>query len=375
MSRLVLKNANILTADFTFRRTDLVVEDGKILSIGDTDLPGEDLQGRYVIPGLVDIHTHGCAGGDHLDGQEDKTKAICRWMASQGTTSILATIMTQSRDTMLRAAENTARCATQAMGARIQGIYLEGPFFSYQYKGAQHPQYLLEPERELIDQIQEASGGMVKIVSLAPELPRSIPFIRDLQGIRAFLGHTASDYDTAAAAFEAGAAGLTHTFNGMTPLHHRKPGILAAAMERDGVFCECICDGFHVHPAMVGLLYRQVGRERFCMISDSLRPTGLPDGAYTSGGQDITVRDGKALLSDGTIAGSTACLLQEVRNLVAWGVCSLEDSVYAASAVPATAAGIFDRVGSIAPGKAADLLILEPDLGLSRVLIGGQQVV
>ena len=373
MSRLVLKNANILTEDFSFRLTDLVAEDGKILSVGDTGLPGEDLQGKYVIPGLVDIHTHGCAGGDHLDGTPEKTDAIRRWMAAQGTTSILATIMTQSRDTMLTAAENTARCAAHSGGAHIRGIYLEGPFFSYQYKGAQHPQYLLEPETELIDQLQEASGGMVKILSLAPELPGAISFIRGRKDIRAFLGHTASDYDTAVAAFDAGAAGLTHTFNGMTPLHHRKPGILAAAMEREGVFCECICDGFHVHPAMVALLYRQVGRERFCVISDSLRPTGLPDGDYTSGGQDITVKDGKALLSDGTIAGSTACLLQEVRNLVSWGVCSLEDSVYAASAVPAKAAGIFDQVGSIAPGKAADLVILNENLQLHKVLLAGAE--
>lgn len=374
MGTQVLKNANILTEDYTFRLTDLVMEDGKILSVGHTDLDGEDLQGRYVIPGLVDIHTHGCAGGDHLDGTQEMTDAIRRWMASQGTTSILATIMTQSRQTMLTAAENTARCARQDRGAHIRGIYLEGPFFSYQYKGAQHPQYLLEPETELIDQLQEASGDMVKILSLAPELSGAIPFIRELKGIRAFLGHTASDYDTALAAFDAGAAGLTHTFNGMTPLHHRKPGILAAAMEREGIFCECICDGFHVHPAMVALLYRQVGRERFCVISDSLRPTGLPDGAYTSGGQDITVKDGKAMLTDGTIAGSTACLLQEVRNLVNWGICSLADSVYAASAVPAKAAGIFDLVGSIAAGKAADLVILESNLDLYKVLLEGKEV-
>lgn len=374
MGKLVLKNANVLTEDFTFQRTDIVMEDGNILSVGKTDLPGEDLQGRYVIPGLVDIHTHGCAGGDHLDGSPENTRAICNWMVRQGTTSLLATIMTQSRQTMIQAAENTARCAAMEFGAPIKGIYLEGPFFSYQYKGAQHPQYLLEPEAELIRQLQEASGGMLRIISLAPELPGAIEFIQNLQGPKAFLGHTASDYDTAVGAYDAGARGLTHTFNGMTPLHHRKPGILAAAMERDDVFCECICDGFHVHPAMVKLLYRQVGRERFCMISDSLRPAGLPDGAYTSGGQDITVRDGKAYLADGTIAGSTACLLQEVRNLVSWGI-RLEDSVYAASAVPATAAGIFDRVGSIAPGKAADLVVLEENLDLYKVFQNGKAVI
>lgn len=374
MKQRILKNASVLLEDLEFHTTDLVLEDGRIKRIGKTDLPGEDLTGKMVIPGLVDIHTHGCAGGDHLDGTEEKTAAICAHMARQGTTGLLATIMTQAPETMVQAAENTARYAAKGEGARLLGIYLEGPFFSYQYRGAQHPDYLTPPEHDLIDKIQRASGNMVKILSLAPELSGAEEFIRDRKDLRVFLGHTASDYDTAKAAYAAGALGLTHTFNGMTPLHHRKPGILAAAMENEKVFCECICDGFHVHPAMAALLYRQVGPERFCVISDSLRPTGLPDGEYTSGGQPVTVQQGKAYLADGTIAGSTTCLLQEVRNLVSWGICSLEKAVYAASAVPAKAAGVFDRVGSIREGKYADLLILKDTLELERVLIGGEEV-
>lgn len=367
----VLKNGRVLTQQ-GFVQTDLVLEDGKILSVGATELPGEELAGKLVLPGLVDIHTHGCAGGDHLDGDREKTAAICHCMAKNGTTSVLATIMTQSRDTLLRGAENARACAGTVPGAKLRGIYLEGPFFCHQFKGAQHPQYLLEPEDALIDQLQAASGNMLRIVSLAPELPGALDFIARRKDTRLFVGHTATDYDTARAAFAAGATGLTHTFNGMQPMHHRKPGAIVAAMEQQDAFCECICDGFHVHPAMVALLYRSVGRERFCMISDSLRPAGLPDGEYTSGGQKVTVSDGKAYLEDGTIAGSTTNLLQEVRNLVAWGICSLEDAVYAASAVPARAAGIFDVAGSIAPGKDADLLVLDEALNLEKTILSGE---
>lgn len=374
MSQTVLKNANVLMPDLTFATTDVVLEDDKIASVGHTELSGRDLTGKYLIPGLVDIHTHGCNGGDHLDGTEEATAAILRRMAQVGTTTVLSTIMTQSRENMVKAAENTRICAAKDLGAKIRGIYLEGPFFSEQYKGAQHPMYLCDPDNGLIDRLQAASGNMVKILSMAPEKTGALEFIKNRTDVRIFAGHTASDYDTAKAAFEAGACGLTHSFNGMTPLHHRKPGVLAAAMEQGHVYCECICDGFHVHPAMVAMLYRQVGADRFCMISDSLRPAGLPDGDYTSGGQPITVRNGKALLTDGTIAGSTAYLLEEVRNLVSWGVCDLAHAVYAASAVPAKAAGIYGEVGSVEAGKAADLLILDSDLSLDTVLISGKTI-
>ena len=367
---MILKNATVLDADFHFVRTDLTVEDGVIAAVGATDAPGRDLGGDYVIPGLVDIHTHGAKGHDHLDGTPEATAEIRRFMAAHGTTSLLATIMTQSKETMEKAAANVAECAGCGEGAHIRGIYLEGPFFSETYRGAQHPQYLCDPDPVFLERLREVSGDRVRILSLAPERAGALELIRQTPGIRCFIGHTDADYAVAKAAIAAGACGLTHTFNGMRGLHHRRPNALGAALETDTVYCECICDGFHVHPAVVGLLYRLVGRERFAVISDSLRPAGLPDGEYTSGGQPITVRDGHAFLHDGTIAGSSTFLLEEVRNLVNWGVMPLEDAVYAASAVPAKAAGLFDRVGSIAPGKAADLLILSPDLALKEVLLG-----
>lgn len=373
MAKRVFNNANVLCGDFQFRLTDLVIEDGMILSVGTSTEPGgEDLGGAYVIPGLVDIHTHGCNGGDHLDGNAEKTRDICAHMAAVGTTSVLATIMTQSREVMLKAAKNVAECKGKTGGAHLRGIYLEGPFFTEKYKGAQHPDYLMDADRDFFRALQEASGNMVKIMSLAPERPGAVELIPQMAPARAFMGHTNASYEEAKAAVDAGATGLTHTFNGMVGLHHRNPGVIAAAWENEKVFCECICDGFHVNPAMVNLLYRHVGKDRFCVISDSLRPAGLPDGRYESGGQPITVSGGKAYLDGGVIAGSTTCMLEEVRNLVSWGVMPLEDAVYCASAVPAKAAGIFDRVGSVEPDKAADLLILDRDLTLRETILGAE---
>ena len=366
---MILKNGRILTPDGQFRLTDLTVEDGTIRSVGPTDAPGEELHGAYVIPGLIDLHTHGCAGYDHLDGTPEATQAMCRCYASHGTTSVLATVMTQAPDVMEQAVRNAASRMGKTGGAHIRGIYLEGPFFSDRYRGAQHPEYLRDPDPAFFRTLDEASNRTVRIISLAPERADAQDFICTCRA-RVFLGHTAADYETAHAAYEAGARGLTHTFNAMTPFHHRQPGVIAAALEC-GAYCECICDGFHVHPAAVRLLHSAVGKERFVMISDSLRPTDLPDGQYDSAGQTVFVKDGKALLESGVIAGSTAFLLDEVRNLVRWGI-PLADAVYAATAAPAKAAGIFERVGSIEEGKAADLLILGTDLTLQRVILGAE---
>ena len=372
MNRRVLKNARVLGEDFKFVLTDLVLENGNIFSVGKTEETGEDLQGAYVVPGLVDIHTHGCNGGDHLDGSAEKTRDICRLMAEKGTTTVLATIMTQSGENMLQACRNVAACKGNTGGAHLRGIYLEGPFFTEKYKGAQHPDYLMDADEDFFLALQEASGNMVRIMSIAPDRPGTVGLIPKMAPAKAFMGHTDATYEQAKAAVEAGACGLTHTFNGMVGLHHRNPGVIAAAWENDNVICECICDGFHVNPAMAGLLYRQVGKDRFCVISDSLRPAGLPDGHYESGGQPVTVKDGKAYLEGGVIAGSTTFMLQEVQNLVAWGIMPLEDAVYCATAVPAKAAGIYGRCGSIAPGKAADILVLNEDLSLRETILGAE---
>lgn len=369
---MILKNGTVLTEDFKFVNTDIQIENGIITHIGNIKADVMDLKGDYVVPGLVDIHTHGAAGADHLDGTPDSTAVICEFLAKHGTTSILATVMTQSRDMMVRACKNAAEFKTDKKAAHIRGIYLEGPFFSYDFKGAQYPDYLCEPDISFLDEIQKTTKNAVKIISIAPELKGALDFIKNVKDVKIFMGHTAADYETAKKAINAGACGLTHTFNAMKGLHHREPNIIGAAIESENVICECICDGFHVHPSIIKLLYRAVGSERFAIISDSIQTTGLTDGTYTSGGQTVTVKCGRSFLTNSTIAGSNVTMLDAVRNIVKWNIMPLENAVYAASAVPAKAAGIFDKVGSISVGKSADILILSKDLKLKKVLIDGE---
>lgn len=384
---MIFKNAVVLNDEFRFMRADVYVDNGIIISIHEPDSVIADdqevldLSDLYLIPGFIDIHTHGAMGADHLDGTFEATDKICQYMASQGTTSVLATIMTQSPDKMYRACENVAEYQVRGPlpdRAHIRGIYLEGPFFTEKYKGAQHPEYLMDADIRLIDRLQRASDNGIKIISLAPERSGSIEFIKQYKNkINVFMGHTDSDYNTTCSAIEAGAGGVTHTFNGMRPLHHRDPGILGAALMDERVVCECICDGIHVHPAMIRLLYSIVGRERFVIISDSICPTGLSDGNYESGGQQITVNKGIAYLgmpgktiADSTIAGSTVSVYKCIQNLVKLNIMSLENAIYAATAVPARAAGIYNCVGSILPGKCADLLVMDKDLNIKKVYIG-----
>lgn len=391
---MIIKNALVLNEDFHFIRADVCTDGRVITAICPEGIASEvlsreesvfDANGAYLVPGLIDIHSHGAVGCDHLDGTIESTSEICKYMAKKGTTSILATIMTQSRENMMAACKNVAEYKKEKHeGAHVRGIYLEGPFFTGKYKGAQHPDYLQDADIDFFKKMCTLSYRNVKIISLAPERHGSEAFTRrvtsdgEFPGVRVFMGHTDSDYDMAEIVINAGATGLTHTFNGMRPLHHRNPGVIAAALNSNNVFCECICDGIHVHPAMVRMLYEHIGKDRFVAISDSIKPAGLPEGRYTSGGQDVTVKGNIAYLGipgkdiqSSTIAGSTACLLDCVKNLVKWNVATVEDAFYVASAAPAKAAGIYEEVGSISVGKAADMLIIGKDLELRDVFVAG----
>lgn len=330
-----------------------------------------DAAGCYVIPGLVDIHTHGAMGEDFSDGNPAGMQPMADYYAAHGVTSFLATTMTLKEET-LTPAMHTIRDFKRQGGAKCAGIHLEGPFLCYAKRGAQAAENLHKPDADLFDRLNAASGGMVKLVTVACEEEGAEAFIRNVsQKCTVSLGHSTADYDTAMAGFAAGATHATHLYNGMPSFLHRAPGIIGAALDSDASV-ELICDGLHIHPAVIRATYKMFG-DKLNLISDSLRCAGMPDGDYELGGQPITMKNGKATLTGtDTLAGSSISMLDALRNVVKFGL-PLEAAVYAASTAPAQAAGLSD-IGAIEAGRAADLLVLDKDLNLKAVFINGEKL-
>ena len=366
---MLIKNAKIfggksfLEGDIRFGKT--------IEAVG--RLEGEadwDAKGCYVVPGLVDVHTHGAVGEDFSDGKAEGMQPLADYYAAHGVTSYLATTMTLKEET-LTPAMHVIRDFHRAHGAKCAGVHLEGPFLCYDKRGAQAAENLHKPDVAMFHRLNEASGGQVKLVTVACEEEGGMDFVSQVSQVcTVSLGHTCCTYDQAMEAFARGASHATHLFNGMDGLHHRKPGLIAAAMDA-GASVELICDGLHIHPAVIRLVHNLYG-DRLNLISDSLRCAGMPDGDYELGGQSITVKNGKACLTGtDTLAGSSISMLDAVRNVVRFGL-PLADAVYAASTAPALAVGLKD-VGSIACGKAADLLVLDHHLQLKAVYVDGEQ--
>ena len=366
-----IKNARVFVGK-TFIDTD--VEFDKIITaVG--KLEGEadfDAQGCYVIPGLVDIHTHGAMGEDFYDGKPEGMQDMADYYAAHGVTSYLATTMTLKEET-LTPAMHTIRDFQRNGGAKCAGIHLEGPFLGYAKRGAQAAENLHKPDPALFDRLNEASGGMVKLVTVACEEEGGMEFVSHVSKKCAVsLGHTSATYEQAMDAFARGASHATHLYNGMDGLHHRKPGIIAAAMDA-GASVEMICDGLHIHPAAIRLAHKLYG-DKLNLVSDSLRCAGMPDGDYMLGGQPITLSGGVARLTGtDTLAGSSISMLDALRNVVKFGL-PLTDAVYAASTAPAEAARLTD-IGSIQVGKCADLVILDKELNLVAVYVDGEKVV
>lgn len=355
----ILIGKSFVDADIQFDRT--------ITAIGRLEGPA-DMEGGYVIPGLVDVHTHGAVGEDFSDGKPAGLQPLADYYAAHGVTSYLATTMTL-REEVLTPAMHAIRDFKPRSGAKCAGVHLEGPFLSYAKRGAQAAENLHKPDPALFHRLNEASGGQVRLVTVACEEEGALPFIREISRIcTVSLGHTTADYDTAMSGFLAGASHATHLYNGMPSLLHRAPGVIGAAFDA-GASVELICDGLHIHPSVIRATYQLFG-DKLNLISDSLRCAGMPDGGYELGGQPIVVKNHKATLLDGTLAGSSISLLDAVRNVVRFGL-PLAGAVYAASTAPALAAGL--DAGVIAQGKAADLLVLDEDLALKAVFVDGQR--
>lgn len=367
---MIVKNGFVFRGKKGFVEDTLYIQDGLFAETAGGDVL--DAEGCYVIPGLVDIHFHGAVGYDLCDASAEAIDAIAEYECANGITSICPATMTLDADRLTQ----ICRCAAQYRGkhhsgqSRLMGIHLEGPFIAPEKKGAQNPEYIIPPSIELLDTLLEESQGLVKLITIAPEMPSAMAFIPEAvrRKVHVSIGHTACDYDTAVRAILSGADHLTHTCNAMPPLSHRTPGPIGAGYLSDSVMAEVICDGIHVHPAMVKGLLRLFGEDRIIFISDSIRAAGMPDGDYDLGGQNVHVSGAHARLADGTIAGSISNLMQCVRQAVSMGI-PLETAVTCATVNPARSIGIDWRVGSLDIGKSADCVLLDRNtLEIRRVL-------
>lgn len=328
----------------------------------------------YVIPGFIDLHFHGAAKVDFMDGTLDSVKTLAAYEASCGVTSIAPATMTMPTVAIKKSINSALEFKQQLNDneASLEGIYMEGPFVSPKKLGAQNPEYVLKPNSQDLESLYEFSRGLIKKVVIAPEVNGALDLIKTFHNKVSFaIGHTVTDYETATAAMKAGANELTHTFNAMPPLNHRAPGPIGAAFENKHVFCELITDGVHVDKTMVNILFTLMGDDRIVMISDSMMATGLDDGEYSLGGQKVFVKGNKATLKDGTIAGSVTNLYNCFVNAVLNMRISLESAVKACTINPARALKIDDRVGEISEGKRADLLVVDKNLKIKEIILRG----
>lgn len=371
---MLFKNANLFV-DGQFQHGSFRVENGKfteILNAVPTE-DGVDLENQYVIPGLIDVHNHGNSGADFSDGDYDGLVKMARYLAQNGVTGFAPASMTLPYDvleTAYRTAVKFSHAAPEGC-ARLMGIQMEGPFFSEKKKGAQNGAYLREPDLEAFRRLYDASEGLIRIADVAAELPGAVEFTEKVSKLcTVSIAHTDCSYEDAQAVFRAGARHLTHLYNAMPGIHHRKPGPIGAGSEREDVTAELICDGQHVHPSAVRMAFK-LFPGRICLISDALRCCGMPDGQYTLGGQDVFLKGGIARLADGTIAGSATNLYDCMRKAVAFGI-PKEQAILSATIVPARGIGRETEIGSIETGKLADFVVCDEALNRRAVYMGGR---
>lgn len=361
---MIFSNANIFNGT-EFSHGDFAVSGGKFCSIDScaADDSVTDLHDSFVIPGLIDIHTHGNTGADFSDGDYEGLKKMAAFYLQHGITSFCPTTMTLPYN-VLGDAFATAKKYTEdpdAAGSRVAGIHMEGPYFSEKKKGAQNADYLKLPDYDGFKKLYDNCGGLIRLVDIAPELEGSCEFTsKACRLCTVSVAHTDASYDDTVNAYKSGATHLTHLYNGMPGIHHRNPGVIGAASERDNITAELICDGLHVHESAVRMAFK-LFPDRICLISDSLRCTGMPEGEYTLGGQKIWLKDNIARLADGTIAGSAANLYQCMLNAIHFGI-DKASAINAASINPARAIGMDDLIGSISIGKYADFVVCDESL-------------
>ena len=384
MKSILIRRARIYNSSTRrFSEGSMLLTDGLITAISEGELPlpagGElyDAEGRAVIPGFVDVHTHGRAGGDFGTADQALMTHMAKSYLDSGVTTVMPTLASAPLPELEVAISriNTLRREAEAsVGVlpHVAGTHLEGRYLNVKRRGAHAADLLVAPNAHELEALLNQVEG-ARHVSAALELDTDGSFLRTALSLGATLsmGHTDADYATAERLIAQGVTALTHTFNAMPPLHHRDGGAVAAGLLSETAHCEMICDGFHISPHMVKLAHRLAGL-RLTLITDSMEATGCPDGEYSIAGNPVTVKDGKARTHDGAIAGSTLSMWEAVRNLSLFADIPFEDAVYAATMAPALEVGLADKLGSLEVGKRADLLVLEPDLtAIHRVMCGG----
>lgn len=363
---------NIYTSDHIFAPGIITIENDIILSVEScavSEMTREE-ESRYLLPGLVDIHFHGCAGYDFCDGTKEALRAMEAYENRHGITSFCPATMTLPADEIAHICSAAANAGIKC----LRGIYLEGPFISKEKKGAQNVAFIKSPDLELLDMLQERAGGLIKIVAIAPETEGAMECIRKGSNRYRFsIAHTCADYETALEAMKAGACHVTHLYNAMSPFSHREPGVIGAAVDDVKTEVELICDGVHVHPSMVRSTFKLFGDSRVILVSDSMQAAGMEDGMYTLGGQDVSVKGNRAVLKDGTIAGSVTNLYDCMVTAIDMGI-PKESAVRAATYNPAKAIGIDNEYGSLEAGKKADILVTDLSFHLQEVILAGKSL-
>ena len=376
---MIIRNACVYTEEGRFEAKNIYIEGTEF-----ADQPRQEKEvlageGCIAIPGLTDIHFHGCMGADFSDGNMRALDEIAGYEAKNGITTIVPATMTLPEELLRQSCEVACEFRKQQEAGKKEkkavlcGIHMEGPFVSEEKLGAQNPDYVRRADQKMFDRMQEKSGGMIRFVDIAPETDGAMDFIRENKKRTVLsLAHTGADYDTAGKAFAAGVSHVTHLYNAMTPFTHRNPGVIGAAVDAKAE-AELICDGVHVHPSAVRMALKLFGEDRIIFISDSMRAAGLKDGAYTLGGQKVEVKGRYARLENGNLAGSVTNLMDCLRWAVKEAGIPLTTAVKCAAVNPAKSAGIYEKYGSITPGKAANLVLLrKEDLSIKSVILNGE---
>jgi N-acetylglucosamine-6-phosphate deacetylase len=381
--KTVIVNAKIVTEQGVIEGGALVLSGGKIESVGPAPAPGStdhviDAQGAWALPGFIDVHVHGGYGADWMDGNAEAFDTITRFHGGHGTTSIVATTMTAPKDHLSRVLAAVHEYRSQPMPyAQVVGVHLEGPFINVKYKGAQNPAYIVPPQPDWLKEWTAAFPGLIRQLSLAPETEGALGLIawaRE-QGINVAAAHTDATYDQIVTAADAGLNQAVHTFNAMTPLHHRNPGTAGAVMTDDRIAAEVIADGHHVHPACIRLLTRSKPADKLIVITDAMSAAGLDDGDYELGGLAVVVKGGVARLRDGdSLAGSTLTMIGALRFAVERVGMTVPQASRCMSGNPARQLGLFGVTGSLEAGKQADVLLVGSDLKLQRIWVQGREI-